>query len=192
MIDNLDDGDGAILMAGGRQGPWHAFNDTSGGNQQPPVNGPFKPESGGANGTPYGVHTTGSNYMFGGVGFDLDNPTSTPESMQSQGYDAGAYTGISFWAKGNGNLRVELSQKEFVPTDRGGSCTAGCWNVYGSRAIQGMLTATWKQFTIPFSSLQRDTGPSTPPFNPSALMGIAFKHEGATFDFWIDEVQFTR
>ena len=192
-IDNLDDGDGRILMVGGRQGPWHSFNDSNGGNQQPPLSAAFAPESGGAMGTPYAVHTSGSGYTFAGVGFDLNNASNAAESAQSQAYDASAYSGITFWAKGNGNLRVEFPQRSFVPTDRGGSCNGGtCWNVYGSRVAQGMLSDQWKQIAIPFSSLQREDGSTSPPFNPAELMGIAFKHEGSTFDFWIDEVELTR
>lgn len=30
----------------------------------------------------------------------------------------------------------------------------------------------------------------SPAFNPAELMGVSFKHEGSSFDFWIDEVQF--
>jgi hypothetical protein len=196
VIDNFDDNDGRILMVSGRQGPWHTFNDTSSGNQQPPVGAAFTPQAGGANGTPYAAHTTGSGYKFGGVGLDLDNATTMPEGMQSQAYNASAYSGIRFWAKGNGNLRVEFPQRSFVPTTRGGACnesTSTCWNVYGSRSAQGTLSLTdWKQVTISFSSLEREDGSKTPAFDPSQLMGIAFKHEGDTFDFWIDEVELTR
>ena len=193
MIDNLDDGDGRILMADGRQGPWHVFNDQNGGNQQPPFNGPFVAQSGGANNTPMAAHTTGNGYQYGGIGFDLNNTTNMPESSSSHPYDASAYNGIRFWAKGdNAKLRVELAQRSFVPTDRGGSCSGTCWNVYGSRALeaQGQVTGTWKQYTIPFSSLQRDDGSTSPAFDPSSLMGVSFKNEGGSFDFWIDEVEF--
>ena len=190
MIDNLDDSDGRILQANGRQGPWHSFNDQNGGNQQPPVNGAFTAKAGGANSTSHAVHTTGSGFGFAGVGFDLNNPTNMPEARESLAYNASAFTGIRFWAKGNGNLRIELPQKSFVPTDRGGSCSGTCWNVYGSRAVQGKMTETWQEFTIPFSSLQREDGSMSPAFNPAELMGVSFKHEGSSFDFWIDEVQF--
>ncbi|MEO5768699.1 MAG: hypothetical protein ABIS92_10145 [Polyangia bacterium] len=192
MIDDLDDNDPMILAVNGRRGPWHAFNNQNGGNQQPAPGTSFTPQSGGADNTPYAVHTTGSGYQFGGVGFDLNNPTTMPESSQSQAFDASAHTGIAFWAKGSGNLRVEFTQRSFVPTDRGGSCTSNCWNVYGSRSLQGKLTPTWQQFVIPFSGLQRDDGSTSPAFNPAELMGFSFKHEGATFDFWIDQVAFTR
>ena len=191
IIDDFDDGDGRIAMMAGRQGPWHSFNDSSSGNQKPSVNGTFLPEMGGVNGSPYAAHTTGSGYQFGGIGFDLNNASMTPGAMESQAYDASTYKGIVFWAKGNGNLRVEFSQKGFVPTANGGSCTDGCWNVYGSRAAQGMLSTTeWKQIAIPFAGLTRDDNSTKPAFDPSQLMGIAFKHEGSTFDFWIDDVEF--
>lgn len=190
LIDDLDDNDGRILTSGGRQGPWHAFNDQNGGNQQPPVNGPFVPKAGGANGTPYAVHTTGSGYQFGGVGFGLNNPTMTPESAQSQPYDASAFNGITFWAKGSGNVRVELPQRSLVPSDRGGACSSDCWNVYGA-ALPTPLGGEWQQYTIPFSALERERGGKMPPFNPAELMGVAFK-AGGTFDFWIDQVQFTK
>jgi hypothetical protein len=189
MIDNLDDNDGRIIMTAGRQGPWHSFNDTNGGNQQPPINGTFMPTSGGANGTPYAVHTTGSGYQYGGVGFDLNNATTTPESPQSMAYDASAYNGLTFWAKGSGTLRVEFSMRSFVPTDRGGTCTTNCWNVYGANTPT--LTGSWQQITITFTSLVREDGSTSPAFTPAELMDISFK-AGSTFDFWVDEVAFTR
>ena len=37
MIDNLEDNDRQIIAANGRQGPWHSFNDSNGGNIQPPL-----------------------------------------------------------------------------------------------------------------------------------------------------------
>jgi hypothetical protein len=189
MIDNLDDNDARIMMANGRQGPWHSFNDSNGGNQQPPIGTGFLPASGGVNNSPYAVHTTGSGYQFGGVGFDLNNSTTTPESAQSMAYNASAYNGITFWAKGSGTLRVEFAQRSFVPTDRGGSCTGSCWNVYGANTPT--LTSSWQQITISFSSLQREQGGTSPAFTPGELMGVSFK-AGSSFDFWIDEVAFTR
>ena len=92
-----------ILVANGRQGPWHSFNDQSGGNQTPPFNGTFAPQSGGANNTPYAVHTTGSGYQYGGVGFDLDNSNAMPESSQSLSFNAGAFSGYHLLGQGDGH-----------------------------------------------------------------------------------------
>jgi len=194
VIDDFEDNDGRITVMGGRQGPWHSFNDTNGGNQTPP-NAMWMPESGGASSSAYAAHTKGSGYKFGGIGFDLNNATMMPESMQCMAYDGSMYKGITFWAKGTANLRVEFPTKAFVPTTRGGTCnesTSTCWNVYGSRAPQKMLTADWKQFTIPFSTLEREMGGMMPPFDPTQLMGISFKSESDSFDFWIDDVEFAR
>jgi Glycosyl hydrolase family 45 len=189
MIDNMDDGDRLIIVASGRQGPWHTFSEPAGGNLQPPVGNGFLPMSGGANNTSHAVRVTGSGYQFGGVGFDLNNANSTPEHMSSQPYNASAFTGMTFWAKGSGTLRIEFPQRSFVPTDRGGSCTGSCWNVYG--ATTPTLTGSWQQITISWSGMQREQGGTSPAFNPAELMGVAFK-AGASFDFWIDEVAFTR
>src|SRR6478752_296979 len=64
MIDNLEDNDRQIIAANGRQGPWHSFNDSNGGNIQPPLGTGFVATSGGANNTAYAVHATGSGYQF--------------------------------------------------------------------------------------------------------------------------------
>src|SRR6266496_1082265 len=189
MIDNLEDNDRQIIAASGRQGPWHSFNDTNAGNIQPPLGTGFVAAAGGANNTAYAVHTTGSGFQFGGVGFDLNNATPTPESMSSMAYNASAFSGLSFWAKGSGTLRVEFAMRSFVPTDRGGSCTSNCWNVYGANTPT--LTSNWTQITIPWAGMQREQGGTSPAFNASELMGVSFKGPG-TFDFWIDEVAFVR
>ena len=191
MIDNLEDNDRKIIVANGRQGPWHSFNDSNGGNIQPPLGTGFAATAGGANNTAYAVHTTGSNYQFGGVGFDLNNadPLGTPEAMVSMAYNASAFNGITFWAKGSGTVRVEFAMRSFVPTDRGGSCASNCWNVYGANSPT--LTGTWTQINIPWAGMQREQGGTSPAFNPSELMSISFKG-GGTFDFWVDEVAFTR
>ncbi len=190
LLDNLEDGDDRIVNAAGHQGPWHSFN-SGGGNQQPSAYGPFKPEIGGFGSSMYAVHTTGDGYQYAGVGFDLNNASTTPESAMSQSFDASGFDGIVFVAKGTGKLRIELPMKSFVPFDRGGSCTNDCWNVYGNRDAAGALTADWKEYKIPFSGLVREAGGTSPPFGANQLMGVAFKNfETGHFDFWVDDVRF--
>src|SRR4051794_1025507 len=86
MIDNLEDNDARIITANGRQGVWHSFNDANSSNIQPPLGTGFVAAAGGANNTAYAVHTTGSGFQFGGVGFDLNNAQPTPESSLSMAY----------------------------------------------------------------------------------------------------------
>ncbi len=150
----------------------------------------FLPEAGGANGSKYAMHTSGSSgFMFAGIGFDLNNADSAPESMQSKPYDASAWTGVSFMVKGNAKIRLELPQSELVPTDRGGSCTGTCWDVHGF-VLTTTLSSNWQEVKVPFSSLVRQNGAATPVFNAKQVMSISFKHQGDAFDFWIDDVRF--
>lgn len=190
LIDDLEDNDARILQNNGRQGPWHIFNDQGNGGNQQPSNSNFLPEKGGANGTMYAVHTTGEGFGFAGVGFDLNNAETTPESSKSQPFDASGWDGIAFWAKGTASLRVEIPTRNFVPQDRGGSCSNDCWNVYGAD-LPGGLDADWREYRVPFSSLKRESGSTEPAFARDQLMSVSFRHNGnARFDFWIDEVRF--
>ena len=97
------------------------------------------------------MHTTGSGYQFGGVGFDLNNSTTTPESMQSQAYNASAYNGITFWAKGSGTLRVEFADA-IVRADRPRRLVHQRLLERLRRQHARRSTGNWTQITIPFSS----------------------------------------
>src|SRR4051794_26849618 len=167
MIDDLEDGDGRIVNADGHQGPWHAFNSSSGGNQKPGISDPFLPEMGGAHGSMWAVHTSGDGYSYAGVGLDLNNADTKEESSLSMPFDASAWTGLTFWAKGTAKLRIEFSMKSFVPRDRGGTCDSNCWDVYGSLDVSSGLGTDWKQYKVPFMGMQREMGGSSPPFDPT-------------------------
>ncbi|MFZ5893179.1 MAG: hypothetical protein ACOY0T_19120 [Myxococcota bacterium] len=191
MIDDMEDGDGRILQMNGREGPWHTFN--SGESTQMPPGPLITPESGGANGSKSAMHTSGKGFAYAGIGFDLSNADTAPESAQSKAYDASAWTGVVFMAKGgtsaSGKLRVELPMRDFVPGDRGGTCTGTCWNVYGFQ-MDAALGAGWQEIKVPFSSLKREDGSTTPSFDAKQIMSISFKHQTDPFDFWIDDVRF--
>ena len=62
MIDNFEDGDGALIPNSGRQGYWYTFNDATQGAIQTPPNDAVLPVSGGAAGTNLAMHTTGSGF----------------------------------------------------------------------------------------------------------------------------------
>lgn len=175
VIDDLEDGDGRILVNSGRQGPWHAFNSSEMGPGKS-----VSPEMGGANGSNYAMHATGSGYTFAGLGLGLNNADSAPESAQSKPYDASAWTGVAFMAKagstGTASLRVEAPMRDFVPPDRGGSCAADCWNVYGF-SVTNPLSTDWQEIRVPFASMKRETGTS-PAFDAKQLMTLSFKHTG--------------
>lgn len=190
-IDDFEDDDGRILESNGRKGPWHIFNQGS-GTQMPSGDSPFLPEQSGANGSKYAAHTSGSGYDFAGIGCDLNNADTKPESMQSQPFNASAFKGIAFYIKGKAKLRVEFPTKNFVPPERGGACSNDCWNVYGYRTTTNTWN-DWQEVRVQFSQLARQDDSTKPPFDASQLMSISFKHDSSdAFDFWIDDLRFTK
>ena len=54
------------------------------------------------------------------------------------------------------------------------------------------LTATGSSITITWSGMQREQGGTSPAFNRAELMGDRASRRARSFDFWIDEVAFTR
>ncbi|HET9931729.1 MAG TPA: carbohydrate binding domain-containing protein [Polyangiaceae bacterium] len=191
MIDDMEDGDGRILMMNGRQGPWHTFN--SGESTQMPAGPSITPEMAGANGSMLAMHTSGKGFAYAGIGFDLSNADTAPESAQSKAYDASAWTGVVFMAKGgpsaSAKLRIEIPMRDFVPSDRGGTCSGSCWNVYGFQMPMA-LGSSWQEVKVPFSSLVREDGSTKPAFDSKQIMSISFKQQKDDFDFWIDDVRF--
>jgi hypothetical protein len=189
LIDDMETGTGSILGRNGRVGAWYTYNDeTEGGAQSPEMGASFVPDSGGHGGM-YAAHTAGSGFTEwgAGMGFDLANDGVTKGT-----YNAAAYTGISFWAKGT-PFRLKVLVPATVPTAQGGTCTvAPCGDNHGS-----VITATseWQQFVVPFSSLTQESWGgeqiawSTTLLN--AVIGIQFQvTAGTTFDIWIDDVAF--
>lgn len=187
LIDDMEDGDDRIIMADGRQGPWHTFS--------PNGSGELKPEAGGADDSMYAMHTKGGGVDYAGMSFDLNNPDTTSGSMQSKPFDASEYSGIVFMVKGGATdsvrLRVEVPTSDAVPTENGGTCTNSCWNVYGWEMPMPRPTSTWKEVKAPFASMVRSDGSKSPALDKSKLMSISFRQiEKANFEYWIDDVRF--
>ena len=81
LVDDLEDGDDAILDDGGRRGGWYTFNDETDGTQSPPGTG-FVPSPGGAGDSAYAAGTSGGGFTEwgAGMGFDLNNPMAVGET----------------------------------------------------------------------------------------------------------------
>ncbi|WP_433927517.1 carbohydrate binding domain-containing protein [Sorangium cellulosum] len=194
MIDDMEDNDNAINAAGGRVGYWYTFNDeTEGATQQPP------PDPEGTGETPftmtalepargqstYAARSWGSGFETWGAGFGFD--LNSPEGAKAA-YDASAYTGITFWAKGTTSATVMISDPATDP--EGGSCTDQCDKWQKSLP----LTEEWQQFTIPFADLKQggwgDVAPN-PQIDATKLYSIQFQvGTDPEFDVYIDDLAF--
>ncbi|WP_438022914.1 CIA30 family protein [Sorangium sp. So ce233] len=195
MIDDMEDNDNAINAAGGRVGYWYTFNDgTEGAKQEPP------PDPEGTGETPftmtalepargqstYAARSWGSGFEEWGAGFGFD--LNSPEGEKAS-YDASAYTGITFWAKGTARgATVMISDPSTDPA--GGLCTDKCDKWAKSLA----LTEEWQQFTIPFADLKQGgwgTEATTTAIDASKLYSIQFQVGIAPeFDVYIDDLAF--
>ena len=183
LIDDFEDGDARAPMLEHRAGTWFTFNDGSG--VQAPKPGALLTAMripGGRGASHFGLHSTGGKFNKWGANLSLElNPRRC--------YDASAYAGVQFWARGHGELRVVVQMTHVVSEEFGGSCTHDCFDGHATR-IQ--LGRDFKRIEVRWAEL-RQTGFGTPlPFDARSLFSIAFSvlPEQTPFDFWIDDVSF--
>jgi len=176
-----------------RGGYWYTFSDEEGSTVVPESGkhgGTFQMTEGGANGTKYAAHMTGtvakSNSAYVGIGLNFVDPMGQ--------YDASKYKGITFWAKkGPGSAAVTRLKVPDVDTVPEGKVCSQCYNDFG---MDITLNDDWTQYTIPFTSMKQDKtwgSPHPDGIKPNTLYGIQFqfKEPGTSFDFWLDEIEFT-
>lgn len=193
MIDDCEDNNAQVIVQGGRTGYWYTFTDGAGSTVTPipgDQGGTFEMTPGGANGTLYAAHVKGvvgnAEDPFVGVGFNFVDPKGP--------YDASQYQGITFYAKsGPAQANKVRFKTPDIDTDPDGHVCSECYNDF-ARDIE--LTPNWTRYTIPFSRVkQLETwgDPIVDEVDKSKLFSVQFhvKEPGATFDLWIDQVQFT-
>ncbi|MEI9950471.1 MAG: hypothetical protein WDO74_16175 [Pseudomonadota bacterium] len=196
LIDDLDDGDDAIRPIGARVGYWYTFNDGT-GVQVPAPTVAFKGTTPGHI-PAAGLAATTSGPAFtsygAGMGFDFNNT-----AMKACPYNAGAYTGIKFWAKANtGNMAMmALSAMVKIPATtavaNGGTCVGTCDDHYALKPAP-VLTMAWTQYTITFASAatfaQGGFGTAAP-FDKTKILAVQFQvAKNVKFNFSVDDVTF--
>jgi hypothetical protein len=219
-IDDLEDGDGALLPIGNRQGQWFVFSDPETRPTQQPANGIFAATAGAGHAcsllpVPPACHGTIAGTLFSaatfatlqpanselptyaGLGFDFNNRLT-----KACPYDGHAYHGISFWAKGNTSFQalVKIPATTLGSASSSGTCVGTCEDHYGTVIVPAAGGTTWTQFTLTFtdSAHFHQTGWGTPAvFDPTTLLGMEFIFFGSTaatgptsISFAIDDVAF--
>jgi hypothetical protein len=185
LIDDFEDGDGALIPSNGRQGYWYIFNDESDGATQTPAADLVLPQPNDANGTSMAMHTTGSGFAVwgAGLGIDLNNMGDGTKLI----HDASGHTGIVVMAKGSGQIRASVQIQATIPPDEGGTCALDC-DPHGEVLV---LSGQWQQFTLPFAQLTQEGWGTPATWDASTIVGLQFKVAPNTdFDFWVDEIGF--
>jgi endoglucanase len=176
-----------------RGGYWYTFVDDAGSKVVPEAGkngGTFQMTEGGANGTKYAAHMSGTvgggSAVYVGMGFNFVDPKGA--------YDASKYKGITFWAKkGPGSAdKVKLKVPD-ASTDPDGKVCKECFNDFG---MDITLNDEWTQYTIPFYAMKQDPtwgSPHPASIDSSKIYGVQFQFNqaGQPFDMWLDEVEFT-
>ncbi len=186
-IDDLEDGNGAILVQGGRQGGWYTYNDgTAMGKQSPPEGGTFIPIIGGHN-SQYAAATKGSGFIGWGAGFGFDFNNTGVDALTRMPYDLSNFTGVLFWIRGTtAQLRVSVQTTDVVPVSEGGSCGQLCNDYHG---VPINVTSSWTEHVIPLNSLQQEGWGTAEVFVPQNVISVVFQTAAAVvFDHEVDDI----
>ncbi|AGP35965.1 hypothetical protein [Sorangium cellulosum] len=190
LLDDLEDGDSAILRCQGRVGSWYTYNDgTRSGTQTPLPGRPFVPVSPGHDPSNYAAHVAGSGFVTRGAGMGFDLNLAPGGAKLS--YDASAYVGLTFWAKAAAPTHIYVNFPDRNTDREGGVCEgSGCGDHFG----EGLdLTTEWAQYTVMFSILSTDGWgvPAPPAFDAAHVYSIEFHTAKSTvFDMLVDDIAF--
>lgn len=190
LLDDLEDGDGAILRCKDRIGNWYTYNDgTRGGTQTPPPGRPFVPVSPGYGPSEHAAHVAGSGFVSrgAGMGFDLNFAPGGAKLT----YDASGYAGLTFWAKAAAPTHIYVNFPDRNTDREGGVCEgSGCGDHFG----EGIdITTEWAQYTVMFDILSTDGWgvPAPPAFDAAHAYSVEFHTAKSTvFDFLVDDIAF--
>jgi len=211
LADFEGDAPGAVMnVAPG--GGWYSYTDSEVGAGLPamftPAPGAFVVEAGGANGTGSALHVVGSGFAGGvasatvwgaGVGVALGGAgtggiagAANPPVMPT---DLSAFKGLTFMAKSSmmSDVVVQFGNPSTDPSYC--TCQAASLCYTGHAKAVTALTATWTKYTVLFTDLTQPTYVMAPvPFDPASVLTINFASNGpvAMFDYWIDDITFTK
>jgi hypothetical protein len=183
LIDDFEDADTRIAPLEHRAGFWSTSNDGSG--VQVPAPGGLFPMSripGGRGASHFALHVRGGKFSKWGVLLSAD-------LSARRCYDASAYGGIAFWARGRGHVDIIAKMTQVAPAEYGGSCSHDCYD--GHRKTVD-LSSQWHEERITWAELkQKGFGPALA-FDPHSLLALEFNlgPEQTPFDYWIDDVRF--
>jgi hypothetical protein len=176
-IDDFEDGDGAVLARDGRQAAWYIAKDSDPPGTSYPTLPSLRPEP--APGNRFALHARGDELRDWGASIEIK---LTPPC-----YDASAYAGIAFSARGPGRIYLAAREVRIVGVEYGGTCTHDCYNAHVRKVD---LDAGWRRFEVPWRDM-RQRGYEMPPLDPRRLHSVTFQvhAEDTPYDLWIDDVE---
>jgi hypothetical protein len=183
LIEDWEAKDSTLLLLDGRKGSWVNYDDGT-GKQNPPVRSPLFPSRipGGRDTSKNALHLHGGRYTNWGVTFGA-------ELAEQACYDASAYAGIEFWAKGPGKIKIGVQMIDVQDVKYGGLCRNDCYNSHRNAVTLGK---SFQKFTIRWDDLKQLYAGTPIALDPKRIRFLEFgiAAEDTPFDVWIDDVSF--
>jgi hypothetical protein len=182
LIDDWEDAGSALLRADGRSGAWLTFDDGT-SKQNVASSSQLQPSRLIGGRSRNGLHLSGGRFSEWGVTFGTDLATGAC-------YDASAYDGIAFWAKGEVAVYVGVQVIDVQSPKFGGFCSGdGCYNSHRRRVN---LTPAWQRHVVRWSELEQLHPTSRFPLDTKRIRFLEFTilPEDTPFDVWLDDVSF--
>jgi len=182
LIDDFEDGDGALPQIGGRNGAWFTFNDGS-GTQTPAPNSPVVPEVvDEAQG--FALRTEGSDFSIWGAG--LGAGLRFADTGFTEAYDASGYVGVRFKYISARDVRFEVETTATIPVPNG-TCTGSCFDSHG---VTLPPSPDWRTFEVSWAALTQRGFGDPAAFTPTEVHLLKWVFAPDSFDFVVDDVEF--
>jgi hypothetical protein len=177
-IDDFEDGDDAILPLEGRKALWRWTRDTDAPGTAPALLPIPRPDPRRSN--RLAVHVKGDKLRDWGAAIEL--------TFQPGCYDASAYAGLAFSARGPGRVYLSPREVSVITVALGGTCQSDCFNGHVHKVE---LEDRWRDYEVRWSEVEQ-RGYGKPVIDPSRLHDIAFlvRPEDTPYDVWLDDLRF--
>jgi hypothetical protein len=178
LIDDFEDGDDAIMPFEHRDGLWRWVRDTDAPGTAPALLPVPRPGTTAKN--QLALHVKGDRLREWGATVEF--------VFGNRCYDASAYAGIAFAARGSTRVYLAPREVSVMPVSAGGICVEDCHN---NHVKQIRLEPNWQTFEVRFDEVEQ-RGYDRPRLDPKRLHSVAFliRPEDTPYDVWIDEVRF--
>jgi hypothetical protein len=180
LLEDWEQQDSMLLRVDGRSGNWLTFDDGT-AKQNVASSSQLVPSRIIGGRSRQGLHLSGGRFTDWGVTFGTDLATGAC-------YDATAYDGIEFWAKGRAAIYVGVQVIDVQSPKFGGFCDGDeCYNSHRKRID---LSQDWQRYAVRWDELRQ--------LNPSERFELDTKRirflefavlpEDTPFDLWLDDV----
>lgn len=186
LLDDFEDHDPIATRELARDAFWFTVHDNSAGSIVP--EGELLPEAGGPRGSAYAAHVVASGYSDWGANVALTTSYKTGELRCP--FNASAFKGIRFEARGKGVVRVQVPIPETIDKEYSGSCdpkTMVCWDQHGFNIT---LTEDWQSYELLWSDFSQFGWGTPATLEPESILGLAWVFNPANLpvDLWFDNV----